>query len=293
MKGSTLKMPTEPEDVQIVAYLLGELSEDDRTRLEERFLQDADYRELIRAVEDDLIDDYVHDELAPHQRALFEKYFTSVPHRRQKVELAKALSRHLSGRQVRVVVPRSSNPALKFALAAGIVLFLAFGAWFMTRTVGPRTDPERSQVEQPQPQGPTPAPPAERPRENQPIQPPATSPTPLVTATFVLPPGLTRESRQQSRAFALPSGTQLVQFRLPLEKGDEYPAFRADLRTASGDPIWQSGVVPPESTPAGQSVVLQLPADLLRSEKYELRLTAIDKEVAEDLGYYYFSVVKN
>jgi hypothetical protein len=300
----------EADEAQIVAYLLGELSEEDGTRLEERFLRDVEYRELIRAVEDDLIDDYVHGELAPHQRELFEKHFTLLPHRRQKVELAKALSRTLSAqrlapsadpvpatrepasvRQFRLPVLRAPNPALKYALAAGVVLFLAFGAWFMTNR--PRTEPERSQAEQqlPQPQGRN-ASPGQRSRDSQPGQPPQPSPpAQLAIATFVLPPGLTRESGE-SRTFVVPPGTQLVRLQLSLERGYEHPAFRAELRTASGDSVWRSGVVQPETGPAGQSVVLELPADLLRSEKYELTLTGMNKEVAEDVGYYYFSVIR-
>jgi hypothetical protein len=35
-----------------------------------------------------------------------------------------------------------------------------------------------------------------------------------------------------------------------------------------------------------------VPADLLRSDRYELTLTGVNKEVAEDIGYYYFSFVK-
>ncbi len=86
--------------------------------------------------------------------------------------------------------------------------------------------------------------------------------------------------------------TELVRLRLPLEKGDEYPAYRAGLRTASGDAVWQSGTISPFTGPAGQSVVLELAPDLLRAEKYELTLSGINKEVVEDVGYYYFTVSK-
>jgi anti-sigma factor RsiW len=305
-------MVPKADEAQIVGYLLGELSEEDRTRLEERFLRDVEYRELIGAVEDDLIDDYVHGDLAAHERELFEKQFTSLPHRRQKVELAKALSRTLSERRhassvESVSAAREStgfwasflsslqppNWAFRYAVAAAVVL-LVLGVWFITQTNRPRTELERSVAEQQAPQRPaeSPSQPGETARTDPPSEPLQVSPPKqLAIATFVLAPGLTRESGE-SRTFVVPAGTQLVRLQLSLERGDEYPAYRAELRTASGDSVWRSGTVRPVTGPAGLSVVLDVSPDLLQSGKHELTLAGVNKEVVEAVGYYYFVVSK-
>ncbi len=284
-------MLSDADEARIVDYLLGELPDEDRTRLEEQFLRDVEYRELIRAVEDDLIDDYVRDELAPRQRELFEKHFTS-PHRRQKVELARALSHRLSERprvkeSTRWSFLRAPNWAFRYALPAAAALLLAVAVWFTTGRTPP-TQPGQSQADQ-QAQSGTPARPGERQGQSEPD--PQTSPSQLAIATFVLPRGLTRQT-VESTTFVVPPGTERVRLQLTLEAGDDYPAYRAQLRTARGDTSWQSGRVQSETGPAGQSVVLELPADVLRSEKYELTLTGLNKDIAEDIGYYYFGIVK-
>jgi hypothetical protein len=312
MKGHTRMRET--ADAPIVAYLLGELSEEDRTRLEERLLRDAEYRELIRAIEDDLIDDYVHGDLTPRQRELFERHFTSLPQRRRKVELAKVLSRKLSEhRAARSLEPARAggrlasvrrwftpgslwahNLELSSALAAAVLVFLAAGVWFIIETDGPATESATSQAE-PQPLPPRSAPPSpagEAAAGDPAGQPPRTAPPqPFAIATIVLAPGQTRDGAA-STTFLVPTATELVRLQLPLESGDLYPAYRAELRTASGDPVWRSDLVKPASDPAEQSVVLDLPPDLLQSARYELTLTGVDNDLSEDIGYYHFSVVR-
>jgi hypothetical protein len=282
------------DDAQIVSYLLGDLAEEERTRLEERFLRDAEYRELIRAVEDDLIDDYVRGELPPHQRELFEKQFSAHPQRAQKVELARALSRALSeprpavktvsiaarAAKTRVRAPISG---FRYPLAAAAVLIIGLGVWLVMETRRSRPEGEQTQTQQQ-----TPAP-AEKPPTG-----PGERPTPapqLWIATFVLPPGLVRDGAA-GRTFVIPQGTQIVRLRLPLEKGDDFPSYRAELGTASGNSVWKSDSVPAQTDGAGQAVVLDVPADLLRPDRYELRLAGVNQGVAEDIGYYYFSFAR-
>ena len=276
------------DDAQIVSYLLGDLDKEERTRLEERFLRDVEYRELIRAVEDDLIDDYVHGELPPHQRALFEKQFATNAKRAEKVELARALSRALGERQaVREPISfrKTSTPAsfsaYRYPLAAAAVLLIGIGIWFVmgTRPSRPEGQPPQAEQQTPQPEQQPPIEPGNRGGQPAPQ---------LSIATFVLPPGLVRDSAA-GRTFVIPPGTQIVRLRLPLEKGDDYPAYRAELRTASGNSVWKSGSVSAQTDASTQTVVLEVPADLLQPDRYELLFAGVNQGVAEDIGYYYFS----
>lgn len=282
------------DEAQIVSYLLGDLDENERARLEERFLRDVEYRDLIRSVEDDLVDDYVRGELPPHQRELFEKQFTSHPQRAQKVELARALNRALderprvTGKSATVLrAPVSSRAPIsgfRYPLAAAAVLLFGLGVWLVmeTRRSGPPVEQPQAQQQTPRPEDKPPTPPPDR----------STPPGPqLSIATFVLPPGLLRDSTA-ARTFVIPAGTQIIRLRLPVEKGDEYPAYRAGLRTTTGKSVWTSGAVQAVKEATGQSVVLEVSADLLAPDRYELTLTGVNKDLVEDIGYYYFSFVK-
>ncbi|HND22414.1 MAG TPA: hypothetical protein PLB18_23800 [Acidobacteriota bacterium] len=81
----------DPNSRELVQYLLGELSESEQTAFEERFFEDDDLYEILRVTEDELIDQYVTDHLPPAQRTLFEQRFLTHPHRRERIELARAL----------------------------------------------------------------------------------------------------------------------------------------------------------------------------------------------------------
>jgi RNA polymerase sigma factor (TIGR02999 family) len=82
-----------------VQYLLGELSEVDRDRFEDRYLADDTIYEQLLTVEDDLVDSYVRGELSPSQREHFERHFLSSPGRREKVDFARAFDSVLEARE--------------------------------------------------------------------------------------------------------------------------------------------------------------------------------------------------
>ena len=75
-------------------YLLGvTLAAAQRRGVEERLLTDDDFCEEFEAAEDELIDQYLCDELSAAERARFERNFLSTTERRQKLTLARALNR--------------------------------------------------------------------------------------------------------------------------------------------------------------------------------------------------------
>lgn len=94
-----------PHSRELVQYLLGELSESEQTAFEERFFEDDDLYEALRVTEDELIDQYVTDHLPPAQRPLFEQRFLTHPHRRERIELARALHDKARSHQTRHLAP--------------------------------------------------------------------------------------------------------------------------------------------------------------------------------------------
>jgi ChrR Cupin-like domain len=85
-------LPEGDNERLLVKYLLGDATEDEQILVEDRALADTRYRAELEAAEADLIDAYVRGELARSERHAFELRFLMSPHRRSKVEFARALA---------------------------------------------------------------------------------------------------------------------------------------------------------------------------------------------------------
>src|SRR5688572_24334193 len=76
-------------------FLLGQLPAEEQGRIEELAFQDPDTFAFLQSAEDELVDDFLYDELSPDEKALFEKNFLPRPGRRQNVRIARALKKYL------------------------------------------------------------------------------------------------------------------------------------------------------------------------------------------------------
>src|ERR1041384_367072 len=72
-------------------YLLGSLDGEEREQLEERVLSDADFRDRVLLVEENLIEDYTEGVLNETERYGFRKMFHSNPQRRIDVQVVAGL----------------------------------------------------------------------------------------------------------------------------------------------------------------------------------------------------------
>jgi hypothetical protein len=82
---------TSNQDDLLTRYLLGDVSDADRTAVEQKyFIDEAGIDQLLRA-EDELIDDYVSGVLNPSQRKLFETYFLCTNERRRRLATVKSI----------------------------------------------------------------------------------------------------------------------------------------------------------------------------------------------------------
>jgi anti-sigma factor RsiW len=165
------------ETQTIRSYLLGALPEDDKARLEAAYFDDPALADDIAAVEHDLLDEYVRQELSVEERRRFEQYYLASPLHRERTAVAAAL-RAASGahapdatvperfprpaRSPRVVALLARTPARLrwFAAAAAIV---AGFFWWWTTAITPDHPNEVRQVqsEAPSPSGPLTAAPPE------------------------------------------------------------------------------------------------------------------------------------
>jgi hypothetical protein len=117
------------------------------------------------------------------------------------------------------------------------------------------------------------------------------APVPLV-ASLVLPPGLSRAESRREQLVLNPSA-QIAHIEIQLEPGDNYPRFRAELRTLRGEEVLVRGSLPRRRATAGYSVSFDVPATALAEGQYELALKGLlNDQSLQDVGYYYFSVQK-
>src|SRR5215470_19533317 len=79
------------DDRLLTRYLLGALPEEEAERLDELCIVDDELATRLQALENDLVDAYVRDEVSGDDRGHFESFYLSSPKRRRKVEFAAAL----------------------------------------------------------------------------------------------------------------------------------------------------------------------------------------------------------
>src|SRR6516165_6072717 len=80
------------DEMLLVKYLLGNLTEEEQVQVEDRAFSDPDYLAALEAAEADLIDNYVRGDLSESERRSFERLFLTSSQRRSKVEFARSLA---------------------------------------------------------------------------------------------------------------------------------------------------------------------------------------------------------
>ena len=135
---------------RIVAYLLEDLSEEEMERFEDECFASEEWPAQVALVEEDLINDYLRDELAPEQRRSFEQKYLTTAARVERVRMAAALLRHLDAYQPGAEATAGTpdvkrtglerlrdwfrrDPWIPRAATALAVVVLAVGAWWLVR----------------------------------------------------------------------------------------------------------------------------------------------------------------
>lgn len=112
----------------LLAYLLGELPEEERRAIDERVLSDQDFSDELREAQFDLIEDYHAGRLSSQERRRADAAF-SAERLRQEPSLARAsaLSSALQPR----VAGKVPHPWLRWSVAAGMLVLCVVGGWFL------------------------------------------------------------------------------------------------------------------------------------------------------------------
>jgi hypothetical protein len=301
----------------LIEYLLHGLSEEEEVRLEEKYFADPEFHRRLRAVERDLIDMYARNELAGQEKERFERYFLPLPRRQEKIEFARALAESVS----RTAGVKSEGYAISGAASwwqsltayvradsrvvalSALILIAIFGLWLAFALLNKSEQSRDGQIAQKQGSSPdsesqpADSPPQPEPEQGRPAEPKEESDkthrskdAPRI-ATFTLSPYLTRDISEVKEVIIAPA-IDTVRLRLYVE-GNFHESYGIALVTPEGRKIWQQDKLKGKPTNSGAFVVLMLPARILTSRDYVLRLnsTATGRK-REEVGKYYFRAVK-
>jgi hypothetical protein len=276
----------------LVRYLLGDLSEEQQAQVEDRAFADTGYRAALEAAEADLIDSYVRDELSSADRRAFERLFLASQQRRSKVEFARSLAKLAPQPAPKPSVwqtlaqlmsgwsPMRIAPALTMLVCVVAASWLAVRNGAMQSRVAALEASEsalRRQLSQTQDQT--------KVRNAEATPPP-------VIASLVLFAGLSRAESKREQLVLAPAA-QVARIDIQLESRDDYPKFRAELRTRSGGEVLTLANLPPKQNGGGYVVSFEVPASVLQSGQYELALKGLRGSTPpEDVSYSYFEVQK-
>lgn len=338
--------PVVEDDMIMRRYLLGELSQEEQGEVEERLFLDSGYLQHLRMAEDDLIDDYVYEELSPDEREKFDNYFLSNSERYESLRIARALRKYTptnpspipsaSASDVPHTAPskiaflsfwHAHNPVLRLSMATAILLIGLGGLWLIIKSIRRPGPPEPVQVQLPQQQEKQQDMPSnanleehraetkedagqqnqERPiiaankesaqqreqrrqaRESTPRdkQPPA-----QVYSFLLLPIGPIREGGEVNK-IELPSDTGVVNLQMPLVEDTNYLSYQATLSTQDNRSIRTWTNLKHTMAEAGKIVSIRVPAEILRQQKYKVKLSGVTPHGdVRDIGVYSFQVTK-
>jgi hypothetical protein len=294
-------------------YLFSALPAEETERLDELSFTDDRFVQELRAVEDDLVDAYVRGELEARLHTQFETRYLSSPLRQQKVALAKALHDYkVENRQpvqqrnqpsaLRTFFPGFlTNRAWQWTFAAVLLVLIGLSGWliFQKRRVNqvPQNELTRNSAEKDS---------VAIGNQSHELQPNLTKPGAetiseeknkpepggaVAIASIALAPQVRSETAVP--AVSVKSATGYVAVGLDLEP-NEYSLYRVELlRQSTREVLWRSNNLSSRKHDGDQTVNVRLPAGLLRSESYVLRVSGLSKTGGSELiNDYRFRVVK-
>ncbi len=249
--------PTQELQNKIRLYLLGQLSDGAGEELEQNILTNAELFEELMVVEDELIDEYLANELDQNERSNFERHFLATPERHEQLRFAQALNRHVTATRQRESVPRNfwqafrHSPNLRFratAVIVGIALIAGLLWFFLKGTSAPQT---------------------------------------FATLNLTISQS-TRGAATQVPKVKVPLSQDALKIvlRLPDQSATAGP-YSVELESDKGEvrsikPVAQGG----------QSIMVVIPASALKQGQYSLKLFAVGSDGAEHRlnGNYFFAV---
>jgi hypothetical protein len=264
---------------EMQSYLLGTLEADRRVKLEETILGEREVYEELLIVEQELIDQYLADELSGSEWQQFENHFLITAERQKNLHFGKLLKRYVDSQPQLVLdeeIPTVISPIEKSAPAkrsfyflsgplanrpalALFALLVALGIIFLV-WLAPR-NPEQDAHE--------------------------TAPPPLV---ITLAPGSLRSAGTTQPFHVQPKGAD-IKLQLELAR-PAFPKYRSQLLRES-EMVQTTDELKSEAKGDQHIVPLTVPAEMLSPGNYQVRLSGVlNSGQDEFIDNYSFRVIK-
>ena len=130
-------------------YLLGQLTDDEEQKLEERLLSEDDFFQEVELTKDELAQEYASGELTGKERQWLQENFLASPEGKQKHEFAKTFDQYVRNHRAQPVQRLSlierlrtlwnTQPQLVSAISTAAVLVIAVGIYWIIPTSTPRS----------------------------------------------------------------------------------------------------------------------------------------------------------
>ena len=279
-------MTVDTETVRARRYLLGAATDEESTEIEQAYFEDDAAVDRIAAAEDDLIEDYLANQLSAPDHARFERNYLAVPQHRVRVETIRRLVADASSRAA-AERRNDAKPAPKrviryapwLALAASLLMVAAVSLWVLSPFGRPDTT---SATNQPATTPSSPAAPNQAPKA-------ASS----RVFAFTISPVAVRGA-SDAPAIVVPPGTDVVAIRLERD-AEARPLVprRVSIRTVAGADVWQGAVAAADASPEGIVARVDIPAANLTVDDYLVTLFGADSAGVEQEWTQYFLRVRD
>ncbi|MCA1815364.1 MAG: hypothetical protein LC746_02950 [Acidobacteria bacterium] len=295
-------------DETMTRYLLGELSEAEQSRLEERYFTDAQAFNQLVQLETELVDGYARDRLTPRMRARFERAYLVNPNRRARLRFGAALAAKLDEAAASRAVGQTNlrapswrqrffssitggRRALAVSMALALLLLSTVSVWLFIQSRRLRQDLARTrdaQAAQQQREREAQQQLADEQKRNQELtaelgeragtapqpQPPPSptaQPAPVVASLVLTASGIRGVDTGAPARLVIPQGARQVRLQLNLS-GNDYQSYQLVLQAVGGREVFNRPRVKPINTRTGASFVVALPASKVSAGDYILTL---------------------
>jgi hypothetical protein len=265
-------MNEEPvSDALLRQFLLGQVDDQERQRLENLFITGALSRERVMATEQHLLDDFLDDSLAPADRERFLAQYGETPAEQRKLRIAKSIQDWATtGAEVTAVGAAAAEsrgsrlrarfrlkPVFMIPIAAVSMIAIVFAVVLLNR----RWEQQNRYLATQQ----------ELRGLNDPSMLLAVSPS---TPPVSLRPGAVRSAEAENELTA-PANVEFVELRLLWTQRERFPSYQATIRKFDEE---ESFRIPNLQLASGNAIRLRLTPRLLTRGLYQIELSGVGSD---------------
>jgi len=271
-------------DATLREFLLGNVEEDERQRIEEVFISDALMRDRVLGLEQELVEDYLEDSLNLTDKERFLAQYAATPTQRQQLRITKSIKDWAlteSKATVATPTPGSSwsrlfgrlrlRPIFVIPIVAAAFIALVFAGIWLSRKLEQRNDLLAL--------------------EHEIAQLNSTSNSEQALTSLTLRPISVRSSEPQAELVTR-GPAKVVELRLLWIQSEHYQRYQAVVKRAG---VAQSFTIRDlQADSDGRLIRIRLPIHILHDGSYELELSGVVSNGSpSQTEEYHFTVTAN